>query len=71
MTDIYAKGVAENELYIIDKAYLRETSLAHITRLTTEARSSGRVAGSPATSEDAEAIGHPSVAKGGRLRKEL
>ena len=59
MADRYAKGAAENELYVVDRAYLRETSLTHITKLTTEARSSGRVAGSPATSEDSEAIGHP------------
>ena len=58
VADPYAKGAAESALYAVDRAYLRQTTLAHMTRLTTEARASARAARSSATSEDAEAIGH-------------
>ena len=41
MADLYAKGAAENELYAVDRAYMRETSFAYVTRLTTKARNGG------------------------------
>ena len=34
MPDLYAKGAAESELCAVDRAYLRETSFAHMTRLS-------------------------------------
>ena len=39
MADLYAKGAAENELCAVDRVYMRETSFAYITRLTTEVKS--------------------------------
>ena len=40
MTDLCAKGAAQSELYAVDGVYMRETSFAHMARLTTEAMAS-------------------------------
>lgn len=52
MADLYAKCAAENAGDATDSSYLQETSLAHMTRMTTEARASNTSIGSPATSDD-------------------
>ena len=36
--NLYAKGAAESTLHAVDQVYLRESSFAHMTRLTAEAR---------------------------------
>ena len=41
MADLYAKGAAEGTAHAVDRAYLRETSLAHMTRVATESRTEG------------------------------
>lgn len=41
ISDLYAKGAAERELYAVDGAHMRETNFAHLMRLTTGARTSG------------------------------
>ena len=41
MTDLYAKGVAESTTYAVDRAYLRVANFAHMTRMTSEAKTSG------------------------------
>lgn len=43
MADLYAKGAAESTAHAVDQAYLRETSLAHMTRVATESRTEGTV----------------------------
>ena len=40
MADLYVKGTAESAVYAVDRAYMRETSFAHTTRMTTEAKTS-------------------------------
>ena len=41
VADLYAKGAAESTLQAVDRAYLRQTSFAHMTRVTAEAKTEG------------------------------
>ena len=70
VADLYEKGAgtAESELHAVDRAYMRETSLAHMARLATEAKTSD--ANSWTASHIRRRRGYKPT-RGGRLRQEL
>ena len=41
MADLYAGGATESTAHAVDRAYLRETCLAHMNRVTAEVRTEG------------------------------
>ena len=68
MADRFSKGAAEDMLYSVDRAYLRQASFAHMTRVTTEAKTEGTSRWMASHIQRRRGYRPP---KGGKLRKEL
>ena len=41
VADLYAGGATESTAHAVDRAYLRETSFPHMTKLSTKAKTEG------------------------------
>ena len=62
------QGAAAGELWAVDRAYMREASFTHLTRLTTEARTNGT---SSCIANHIQKRRDYKPPSGGRLRQEL